>query len=182
MTEIKKDKHVRKIDMASLWAEAMHSDDFRFEQKAQAVAIDLAKAVALKEISQAELACKLGWQASRVSKVLHGATNITLKTLFLITEALEMDFEVYIKDRNTDFHANSLDDHKMLLKCIMDMHDQSENILRQSKDCLNESKVILETAKNVNDRVWKNMAKTTKNNFKSPEIVYVEYEKFALCN
>lgn len=182
MTEIKKDKHVREIDMASLWAYAMDSDDFRFEQKAQAVAIDLAKAVALKGISQAELAERLGWQASRVSKVLHGATNVTLKTLFNITDALDMDFEINIKEKNVEKINYNLDDSHMLLESIKDMHSQSENILRQSKDCLSASEVILETAKNLNNRVWKNMSKTTQHNFNAPEIVYVENEKIALCN
>lgn len=51
-------------------------------------------------LSRAELARKLGWKKSRVSKVLSGDMNLTIKTITAISEALEYDFEVvfYNKD------------------------------------------------------------------------------------
>lgn len=45
-------------------------------------------------LSRAELARKLGWKKSRVSKVLSGDMNLTIKTITAISEALGYDFEV----------------------------------------------------------------------------------------
>jgi len=76
-----------KNELAGLWAEALEDKDFRFELKAQDVAVQLASAVARSGMTQKELAEKLGWKTSRVSKVLHGASNLTLKTMFQIVKS-----------------------------------------------------------------------------------------------
>ena len=68
--------------------------DFRFELKAQEVAVSLASAVVDSGITQKALADKLGWKTSRVSKVLHGGSNLTLKTLFDVCEALNIEFDI----------------------------------------------------------------------------------------
>lgn len=83
-------------DVANLWQESLEDDDFRFEIKAQEVAVSLAKVFATTGLTQKELAQKLGWKPSRVSKVLHGASNLTLKTLFDVCEALGTDFDVQV--------------------------------------------------------------------------------------
>lgn len=79
-------------ELAQLWQHSLEDKDFRFELKAQEVAVELAAAVAEAGITQAELAQRLGWKPARVSKVLHGATNLTLKTLFELSEALGLEF------------------------------------------------------------------------------------------
>ena len=80
--------------LAELWQESLEDKDFRFELKAQEVAVGLASAVAASGMTQKALADKLGWTTSRVSKVLHGATNLTLKTLFEVCEALNIEFDI----------------------------------------------------------------------------------------
>ena len=80
--------------LAELWQESMQDEGFRFELKAQEVAVGLASAVAASGMTQKALADKLGWTTSRVSKVLHGATNLTLKTLFEVCEALNIEFDI----------------------------------------------------------------------------------------
>src|SRR5690554_2497601 len=77
-----------------LWSESLGDEDFRFELKAQQVAVDLAEVFARTNLTQQELADRLGWKKSRVSKVLHGATNLALKTLFQMSEAMDSDFQV----------------------------------------------------------------------------------------
>lgn len=87
-------------ELAQLWEESLQDQDFRFELKAQAVAVQLASTVAASGMTQKELADKLGWKASRVSKVLHGASNLTLKTMFQVCEALGIDFDVHFGGRH----------------------------------------------------------------------------------
>jgi len=78
-------------ELAQLWQHSLEDKDFRFELKAQEIAVELAAAVADAGITQAELAQRLGWKPGRVNKVLCGATNLTLKTLFELSEALGSD-------------------------------------------------------------------------------------------
>ncbi len=80
--------------LAELWQESLQDEDFRFELKAQEVAVGLASAFAQNGMTQKELADQLGWKTSRVSKVLHGASNLTLKTLFEVCEALNIEFNI----------------------------------------------------------------------------------------
>ena len=80
--------------LADLWQESMQDEDFRFELKAQEIAVGLASAVAASGMTQKALADQLGWRTSRVSKVLHGASNLTLKTLFDVCEALNIEFDI----------------------------------------------------------------------------------------
>lgn len=80
--------------LADLWQESMQDEDFRFELKAQEIAVGLASAVAASGMTQKALADQLGWRTSRVSKVLHGASNLTLKTLFDVCEALNIEIDI----------------------------------------------------------------------------------------
>ena len=82
-------------ELANLWKESLEDEGFRFELKAQDVAVKLANAVSESGMTQKELADKLGWKTSRMSKVLHGASNLTLKTMFQVCEALDIDFDVH---------------------------------------------------------------------------------------
>lgn len=83
-------------ELAKLWSESLKDQNFRFELEAQKVAVELAAAVAHAGITQAELAQRLGWKPARVSKVLHGATNLKLKTLFELSEALELELSLVL--------------------------------------------------------------------------------------
>jgi len=80
--------------LAELWQESLQDEDFRFELKAQEVAVSLASVFAENGMTQKQLADQLGWKTSRVSKVLHGASNLTLKTLFEVCEALNIEFDI----------------------------------------------------------------------------------------
>lgn len=62
--------------------------------KKGSVAANLSALMVYSNISQSQLAKKLKWKASRLSKVLSGQQNLTLKTISDITFALEYDFEL----------------------------------------------------------------------------------------
>lgn len=121
--------------MASLWEESLKDEDFRFELKAQDVAVKLANAVALSGMTQKELADKLGWKTSRMSKVLHGASNLTLKTMFQVCEALGIDFDVHFGGKH---HLN----------------EQVEVINARR----HEVEAILKTARQLNSMSWNRYA------------------------
>ena len=59
-------------EIAAMFDQVWDDADFRFDIKAQEVATDLARALHESGMSRAELCEKLGWQPSRVSKVLGG--------------------------------------------------------------------------------------------------------------
>ncbi|MCP3722376.1 helix-turn-helix domain-containing protein [Paraburkholderia sp. CNPSo 3272] len=81
-------------NLAALLAEAAQSDDFDFELKAQEVAVNLASLMLHAGLSRAALARQLNWKPARLSKVLGGEENLTLRTLYLIYKALGYTFDV----------------------------------------------------------------------------------------
>lgn len=86
-----------KTDIDALFGEAWDDADFRFNIKAQSVATDLARAVAESGQTRTALAERLGWKPSRLSKILGGDANLTLRTLHELTEALGMAFDVILR-------------------------------------------------------------------------------------
>ncbi|WP_335961661.1 helix-turn-helix transcriptional regulator [Acinetobacter haemolyticus] len=50
--------------------------------------------------SRAELATRLGWKKSRVTKVLSGDENLTIKTISAITQQLGYDFDIVFHNKN----------------------------------------------------------------------------------
>jgi len=111
-------------ELADLWEESLQDEDFRFELKAQDVAVNLANAVALSGMTQKELADKLDWKTSRVSKVLHGASNLTLKTMFQVCEALGIDFDVHFGGKH---HLNER------VEVINAKHHEVESMLKTAR-------------------------------------------------
>lgn len=83
--------------LADLWQEAGTDDDFRFEIKAQDIAVDLARAVTEFGMSRAQLAEKLDWKPSRVSRILSGSSNLTLRTIHQLTEAIGLEFDMILR-------------------------------------------------------------------------------------
>lgn len=56
-------------------------------------------------VSRAELAEKLDWKLSRISKVLNGSQNLTIKTMVELAVALDYDF---------DIHFHKINEHRSL--------------------------------------------------------------------
>jgi transcriptional regulator with XRE-family HTH domain len=111
-------------ELADLWDESLQDEDFRFELKAQDIAVKLACAVAQGGMTQKELADKLGWKTSRMSKVLHGASNLTLKTMFQVCEALGIDFDIHFGGKH---HLNEQ------VEVINAKHHELESMLKTAR-------------------------------------------------
>lgn len=71
------------------------SDVDPVEVKKSAIANDLCALIAHENLSRAKLAKKLNWKPSRLSRVLSGKQNLTVRTITEIAVALEYDFKVY---------------------------------------------------------------------------------------
>ena len=68
--------------------------------KMEQVASHLVGLLRHRKISRSELAQQLGWPKGRVTKVLSGDVNLTLKTITTITQKLGYDFEVVFHNKN----------------------------------------------------------------------------------
>lgn len=71
------------------------SDVDPFFAKRNAVANEILSLISHEKISKKELSDKLDWAPSRLSKVLSGEQNITIKTITAISLALGYDFSIY---------------------------------------------------------------------------------------
>ncbi|WP_437215095.1 helix-turn-helix domain-containing protein [Pectobacterium sp. LFLA-215] len=145
-------KSVKKsIDFSAIWDSS--DVDFRFEIKAQELAVDLANALIHSGKTQSELAEKLDWKPSRVSRLFHGPSNMTIKTLFMLLDALDLDFDVVFKKPNQERplqpwqRSSYVEYSSRIIRNISELHD---------KACANLSKseVILDTAMSLNKRAW----------------------------
>src|SRR5580698_7613690 len=80
--------------LTALLAEASRSEDFAFEMKAQEIAVNLTSLLLHAGMTKADLARRLDWTPGRVSKVLGGEENLTLRTLHAVYGALGYTFDV----------------------------------------------------------------------------------------
>lgn len=70
------------------------------ELQMELVAADLAILLKHSGVSRTELAQKLGWKKSRITRVLSGDNNLTLKTISQFVEALGYTFDVVFHNKN----------------------------------------------------------------------------------
>ena len=141
------------VDMASIWAESMADSDFSFDIKAQSVSIDLVRAISECGFSQADVAHKLGWSASRVSRVLHGAPNLTLRTLHELSSALSLEFDVIYRKAG-EHRAPQPWEAVVMLENAAEVCKKIENLHVAAQDNLSKSECMLETARQLNRRAW----------------------------
>ncbi|GAB3445395.1 helix-turn-helix transcriptional regulator [Massilia solisilvae] len=141
------------VDMAALWADSMQDEDFQFDLKAQSVAIDLAQAAAEMGISQKELAERMKWSTARVSKVLHGSTNLTLRTLVQLAAALNLDFDIIYRNQK-DCRAPQPWETKHMLDRAVVVCKKVDELRRDAERNLFQSQKILEAANQLNRQMW----------------------------
>ncbi|MFA5685270.1 MAG: helix-turn-helix transcriptional regulator, partial [Lysobacteraceae bacterium] len=91
-----------KAEIAAMFEEVWNDADFHFDIKAQEVAIDLARALEEAGMTRVQLCEKLGWQPSRMSKVLGGGANLTLKTLWQLCGAIGLEYDVVLRTPEQD--------------------------------------------------------------------------------
>ncbi|MGN5519640.1 helix-turn-helix transcriptional regulator [Halopseudomonas sp. Lyrl_26] len=123
-------------DFSGLFEALWEDEEIQFEAKAQDVAIALASAVHQAGLSRAELAKKLKWKPSRVTKVLTGSTNLTLKTIFEVCRAIGLEFDVVLRkpceqvdvvdlEKQRSIHqeaVSNLERSRQLLDAVNELH------------------------------------------------------------
>jgi len=142
-----------KIDMSALWQQSMEDDNFRFEIKAQTVAVDLARAMVEIGLTQAQVAEKLGWKPSRVSRVVHGAPNITLRTLHDFAMALGLEFDVIYRRTGQRRGPQPWERQAMLDEAVT-VCRKIDSLHDNAKANLTKTQVMLNTACQLVRRGW----------------------------
>jgi transcriptional regulator with XRE-family HTH domain len=133
--------------LSAIWADLSRDPDFKFKLKAQDIAVTLARAVAERGLSQADLAKALDWKPSRVSRVLHGDSNLTLRTIMEIAEACDLDFDLILRRAGEPRAAQPWEQDEVLKE-----HRQLEADARHR---LNQAGEMLRTAEAINRRAWR---------------------------
>ena len=141
------------IDMATLWQESMADDDFRFEIRAQSVAVDLVRAISELGLTQSQVAKKLGWKPSRVSHVLHGASNVTLRTLHDFVTALGLEFDVIYR-RADERRVPQRWELQTMVDDVLSVRREIDSLRDNALSNLNASKTMLDTARQLVRRGW----------------------------
>ena len=128
------DLNVSTIDkeFADLCNSIWEDENVIFEAKAQDVAIVLASAVQEAGLSSAALAEQLNWKRSRVSKVLTGSSNLTLKTIFQVCRAIGLEFDVILRKAHQQSEVVDPEKHQA-------MQQEAVNNLYKSRQLLHAS-------------------------------------------
>lgn len=77
-----------------------------FDVKQHEIATHLAALMVHAGKNRTELAECIGWQKSRISRVLSGTGNLTLRTVHQFTECLGYDFDIVFRELTSDHRAN----------------------------------------------------------------------------
>lgn len=144
---------VPSVDMSSIWAKSMADSDFSFEIKVQNISTDLVRAICELGYSQADIAQKLGWSASRVSRVLHGGSNLTLRTLHEFASALGLDFDIIYR-KSGESRPPQPWEAKVVLENVNVVCKKIDDLHEAAKENLSKTECILETARQLNRRAW----------------------------
>lgn len=96
-------------------------------------------------MSRADLARRLDWKASRVTRALSGNENLTINTLAEIINAAGMDFDVMLRSR-TGCRALQPWEGANIGVVILGLHDQVVNKLNDAKNTCVEAKAVLNSA------------------------------------
>ncbi|MFY3861055.1 helix-turn-helix domain-containing protein [Achromobacter xylosoxidans] len=141
------------VDVSALWAEAASDDDFVFDVRAERLCVDLIRALQHQDMTQSDLASVLNWTKSRVSNVLHGHTNLTLKTLHALVTAMNLDFDIVFRSKGEaacrqPWHEREAETYKSSVAAVHAL----EAKMRQQ---LNECSMLLASAKQVNQAAWR---------------------------
>ena len=83
------------------------SDLDPIDLKKDAIAADLCALMAFKNISRVELAKKLNWKLSQVSKVLSGKQNLTISTISKVCFALKYDFQISFHEEHEQLNLKN---------------------------------------------------------------------------
>lgn len=118
----------------------MHDIDMSVMQM-ESIATDLVFLLKHSGLSRSELATKLGWSKSRVTKVLSGDENLTVRTITSVAECLGYAFDVVFYNENYDqpkqpWHIDKL--NKSIRAEPIHSKPQFEFKLKNSKDVFND--------------------------------------------
>lgn len=95
-------KNVKEIEnssfFATMFAEAETRDEFHVAGVKIEIAEQISRMMEKRNITQSDLARKLGKNRAYISKILKGTTNFTIETLVLIGRKLEAEWDFQLTD------------------------------------------------------------------------------------
>ena len=95
-------KNVKEIENSSFFATMFSEAETRDEFHVAGVKIEIAEQISRmmekRNITQSDLARKLGKNRAYISKILKGTTNFTIETLVLIGRKLEAEWDFQLTD------------------------------------------------------------------------------------
>jgi len=96
-------------------------------------------------MSRADLARRLDWKASRVTRALSGNENLTINTLAEMINAAGLDFDIMLRSRNACRALQPWEGPNIGV-VILGLHDQMLDNLNDAKNKCVEAKAVLSSA------------------------------------
>ncbi|HRQ59173.1 MAG TPA: helix-turn-helix transcriptional regulator [Azoarcus taiwanensis] len=141
-------EEARKLDLADLWGDEDNSHDWWLEGKRDDVAITLTGMLENRGISFADLARKLDWKPSRVSRALSGRENLTINTIAEIIRAADYDFDLLVRPKSAQRALQQWEESE--LRCDLLEH------LKICETLVEAAQAMHETAERLAQRAFRN--------------------------
>lgn len=141
-------------DLASLWDDDNEDEHSMWlVSKRDDVAITLTGLLHACQVSRADLARKISWKPSRVTRALSGKENLTINTLAEIINAVGGDFDILIRQRGV---ARALQpwESNAVVGNLMELHAEFSANVDQAKDQCQRAGAMLATAAAINRRAF----------------------------
>lgn len=159
MTHANETTH-RRIDLADLFADLdIDPHEEWLHNKREDVAIVLTSMLYEAGISRAQLAKKLGWKPSRVTRALSGDENLTINTLSEIINAAGYDFDMRLRRRGETRAMQPWEEATTVrneLTLARQLLDKSTSIYNEANHHLIEAQAMKATAEAINRRQFMN--------------------------
>lgn len=129
----------------------------KFDLKKGEIGADLASLIAFADLNQAQVATKLDWKESRVSRVLSGKENLTIKSIFDLTSTIDYEFDITFRKSGQSKPAQPWT-QQYFEQDYMYLRTEYVNNVQEAKKKVAEADAVLKTAKTISRRFFQRNA------------------------
>lgn len=106
------------------------------------------------ELSRAEVARKLDWKPSRVTRALSGNENLTINTLASIIEAAGMDYDIVFRPKGSCRNVQPWEIDTLGIN-VLQLHGELKEALGEVRHLHQRASITLESAEDINRAMFR---------------------------
>lgn len=105
-------------DFEPLWSELAESEAYWGTLAQTQFATSIRAALRAMNVTQTELAERIGWKPAQVSRALNGSQNLTLRSMVKLCRALQLRLDLSAKPENSSIRPAEFQPSKLAYTCV----------------------------------------------------------------